>query len=196
MIEVHVYVNGELSTFPFQALNGQLGAATLCISRGCEPALLAPHLSGLVIETIMFKRSQCLIAHRKLTFYQSPQPGSGDSHARYWIFEVLSDGTRLLLQELPRLSDTSTHWHPDARERFRCILGSCTLLTSSGNMLKQGTPGTPMRQRLGAHGIEVAPGVVHQLTTASEPALNLIEIRGTKAKNLKEIDHRHVSWSR
>jgi len=204
MPQLIVYARQQVVTVPLEHLNGELKEAELVVAADLDlPSFwqqLSPELS---LKTISFGETVCAIAHRQLTVHRSPCTGAPTSDARYWIVHPLPEQrTLLLLQYLPPFGRTSAHWHLEEDERFHCLLGSCTLLEGWDDPTDLSVRGPKSRRRLAAQSTwsprdghaDVASGVVHQLETAREPALNLIVIRGTSARTLKELDRRYVCW--
>lgn len=144
----------------------------------------------------------CTLALRGLTCLPSPLGGSAGSAARYWAICPFADKrSLLLLQYLPPHSETSVHWHAEERELFFPIRGSCTVIegtrpASDGDLasktaaliLTADTTDARLRQWW------VDAGVVHQLRTDDDPALNLILVTNTRARTLRELNHHHVRW--
>ncbi|TSC71819.1 MAG: hypothetical protein G01um101438_886 [Parcubacteria group bacterium Gr01-1014_38] len=203
MPQLHVYARQRVMNIPVEHLNGEFEEAALAITAELARSELANVVTpGLSLETIPFGDGQCVIAHRNLTFVRPSRHESPTSDAQYWIIHPFPEEHRLLLlQYLPRHGRTSARWHPTVEKRLYCLLGSCTLVTECKSLDVEGRDILRIRRRLVSQHSRaegegsVAAGIAHQLYAGDrEPALNVIEIHGTTARDLKELDYRYVSW--
>lgn len=202
MCRVFVCNGHVVNAYPFEK-NAHWG------SGHCAVAVIGPHPStrslfagAFTLHEVLRESLGCTLALRGLECLLEPLRGSAGSAARYWAVHSFADKRALLLlQYLPRHSVTSVHWHAEERELFFPIRGSC--------MVTEGVP-PPSRAEAASKtaSLTLAPdvadarlrqrwvdaGVVHQLKTDSEPALNLILVTNTNARTLKELNHHHVRW--
>lgn len=201
MAFVSFYAGRRVHKVPLEELNGQLQNARLIVTADLAPSLLTSYCPDLSVETIPFGDAEVTLAHSRYVVRRPPSCGSSTSQAQYWIVHRPPDkDALLLLQYLPPDAKTSTHWHRREHEWFHCLWGSCTLLQGLPVNIRQRTRCWPTSHRLAPEeptniqGWHIQPGVVHQLCTNRQPALNLIHIADTKAENLAQLEHQYAEW--